>query len=500
MLEILFSAIAYLGSPDVLLAIIGGTFFGIIVGAIPGLGSLLGITVVLPFTFVLDQQSSIALLLGTYCGSVYGGCIPAILINTPGTPQSAATLLDGYPMARNGYPARAIGYATVGSVIGGLFSCAVLVLVAPSLAAFGLRFGPIEFFALGVFALTCIAAVSRESQIKGILAALLGMFLATIGLDPMSGISRYDFDLFELASGFGLIPVLVGMFALSEVFWRLSDKNTGTVTTKAQVGFELPKLRDLAKRYKVILKSAFIGTWIGSLPGIGATTASLISYAEAKRTSPNKEKFGTGEADGVLASETANNAVTAGALVPTLAFGVPGDPVTAVMLGALTIQNIYPGPQLFIEHRELMTFLFVALFVVNILMLLMGATLSPLFSRVLKIPEPILLSGVVVLVVIGTYSINTSGFDLLVLLMFGLLGLCLRYFMFPLAPVVIGFVLSPLIESSFRRGMIIANGDFMVFFEKPIALILFILTLIFLCWPVMRFYFNEKVNKNMGKL
>ncbi|MCP5265679.1 MAG: tripartite tricarboxylate transporter permease [Burkholderiaceae bacterium] len=482
----LAAGLSLLASQGAILAILGGTFYGIVIGAIPGLGSVLGITVILPFTFVMDQASSIALLLGTYCGSVYGGCIPAILINTPGTPQSAATLFDGYPMARNGEPSLALGWATVGSTIGGLFACVILVVAAPLLARFGLKFGPIEFFALGIFALTCIASVARESLVKGVLSALLGLFLAMVGLDPVSGITRYDFGIFEMATGFALISVLVGLFALSEVFWRVAGPDGPAAPVEATVRFRMPALTDLLARRAVIVKSALIGTWIGSLPGIGATTASLVSYAEAKRTSPNRERFGQGEPDGILASETANNAVTAGALVPTLALGVPGDPITAVMLGALTIQNITPGPQLFVEHRDLMIYLFMALAAVNLVMFAMGATLAPLFSRALRLPEPLLLAVVVVLVVIGTYSVNNSMFDLIVLFGAGVLGFGLRWFGFPLAPVVIGFVLSPMIESSFRRGMILTGESFAGFFAKPIALGFFVLTIAFLCWPLIR--------------
>ncbi|RAI00179.1 hypothetical protein DLJ53_20940 [Acuticoccus sediminis] len=479
-------ALAMLASFEALAAIAIGTLYGIFVGAIPGLGSVLGITVILPFTFVFDQSVSIALLLGTYCGSVYGGCIPAILINSPGTPQSAATLFDGFPMARRGQPALALGWATFASAFGGILACLILAAGAPLLARFGLRFGPIEYFALGIFALTCIVSVARESLLKGVFGAAFGLFIAMVGLDPITGITRYDFGNYDLAAGLNLIPVLVGLFALSEVLWRVADRGSVTEPLTEKVRFAMPPVGDIARRWKVLVKSSLIGTWIGSLPGVGATAASLVSYAEAKRSSPDRASFGKGSPDGIIASEAANNAVTAGALVPTLALGVPGDPITAVMLGALTIQNIIPGPTLFQQQPALVTYIFMALFVVNIVMFAMGATLGPIFSRILRLPEPLLIACLVALVVVGTYSVNQSGFDLLVLLAAGLVGFAFRYLEIPLAPVVIGFVLSPMIESSLRRGLILTNDSLLAFFEKPIAATLFALTAMFLLWPIVR--------------
>lgn len=497
--DTLLDALSMLLSAPALTAIVVGTLYGIVIGAIPGLGSVLGITVILPFTFVLDQTVSIALLLGTYCGSVYGGSIPAILLNTPGTPQSAATLLDGYPMARRGRPGLALGWATLSSTIGGLVACVILAVAAPLLARFGLRFGPIEYFALGVFALTCIVSVARESAIKGVFGAAFGLFIAMIGQDPISGITRYDFGVFELSAGLSLIPVLVGLFALSEVIWRVAGPVAAEAPLQEKIGISLPPLREVASRWRVMLKSSLIGTWVGSLPGVGATAASLISYAEAKRSSPNSANFGKGEPDGIIASESANNAVTAGALVPTLALGVPGDPITAVMLGALTIQNVVPGPSLFVNQPELVTYLFMALFVVNIAMFGMGVALSPFFSRVLKIPEPVLMACVIGLIVVGTFSVNLSGFDLIVLIAAGLVGFAFRWIEVPLAPVVIGFVLSPLIESSLRRGLLLTQDSFLAFFASPIALALFILTALFLIWPIIRWRLDLRAARRTAK-
>lgn len=485
-------------TPTILFDMIARTAAGTIIGALPGLGSVLAITLALPLTFVLGPTASITLLLGLYCGSVYGGSISAILINTPGTPQSAATLFDGYPMARRGQAGLALGWATTASTIGGLIATVVLVAAAPLLAKVALRFGPVEYFALGLFALTCVVSVSREDLLRGAAACFLGLLAATVGQDPLTGDVRLAFDSFELAAGIGLVPFLVGLFALSEVFWRVSERQAGEAESVAASGFQLPALSDLRARWRTIFKSAMIGTWVGALPGIGATAASMVSYAEAKRTSPNRERFGTGEPDGIIASETANNAVTAGALVPTLSLGIPGDPITAVMLGALIIQGVTPGPRLFVENADLVVFIFVALFFVNIAMFALGAALCPVFSRILRLPEPLLLGGVVVLIAIGTFTIGYNPFDLLVAFLAGIAGFLLRLGGFPLAPVVIGFVLGPMIEQSFRQRMILKDGSFGAFFGEPIALGLFVLTALFLFWPLVR-HFRDRRSEPSGK-
>jgi len=360
-MEYLAPAFSLLATPATLIAVLIGTVVGIVVGALPGLGTVVALTVCLPFTFSMGQAPSIALLLAVYCSSVYGGSISAILINTPGTPQSAATCLDGYPMAVRGEADLALGWATAASVFGGLFSLVVLVLAAPQLAAVALQFGPIETFALLVFSLTCIAWVSRESVVKGLLAGTIGLFLAAVGPDPMSGDIRFDFGIFQLSAGLQLIPVLVGLFALAEVFVRAAEPAPEGEAVVARVGFRLPPLRAWRPYLKTLLRSSGIGSFIGVLPGTGAAVAAFISYAEAKRSSPRGAAFGTGEPEGVIASEAANNAVTGGALVPTLALGIPGDAATAVMMGTLLLQGITPGVRLFVDNPDLVYAAFLSL-------------------------------------------------------------------------------------------------------------------------------------------
>lgn len=485
MMEDFAAGLAMILSLSVIVAMAAGTAVGILVGVLPGLGTVVALTMVLPFTFAMEPLVSIALLLGVYCGSVYGGSVTAILINAPGTPQSAATMLDGHPLARRGHADLALGYATVASLFGGLFSIVVLVLLAPQLAAFALRFGPIEVFALTLFSLTCIASVSRESMIKGLLAGALGIALTTVGPDPMTGDIRFNFGLHQLSAGIGLIPTLVGLFALSEVLMRVADRRPSP-PGDPKVGFRIAPWVKWRGLLVTLLRGSTIGSFIGALPGTGAGTAAFVSYSEARRTSRRRENFGNGEPEGVVAAESANNAVTGGALIPTLALGIPGDPATAVMLSTLIVQGVVPGPNLFAEQMPLLYAIFLSLVVVNVMMFAMGALGSQLFTRALRAPEPVILVGIVVLSMVGSYAVRNNAFDLAITVGAGLLGYALRRNGFPLPPLAIGMVLGPLIETSLRQSLLISRGDILVLGRHPIALVLFSLVAIFLLWPVLR--------------
>ena len=478
MLENLAISLGLVATLEVAAALIVGTIVGLVVGALPGLGSVVGITMILPFTTAMDQIPGVALMLGVYCGSVFGGSISAILINTPGTPASAATCLDGYPMTRRGEGDLALGWVTGASLFGGVFSIGVLMLAAPQLAAVAIRFGPIEYFALMVFALTCIASVSQGSMVKGLLMGMFGLFLGVVGPDPVTGDIRFDFGVFQLSGGIALIPVVVGAFALSEVFIRAAESAGGTQALASNVGFRLAPLREWLLRWKVFLKSAVIGSTIGVLPGTGAATSAFISYSEVKRTSPRRENMGKGEPDGVIASESANNAVTGGALVPTLALGIPGDPVTAVMLGTLVYQGVTPGPRLFGENISLVYAIFICLLLANILMVILVATIGGrILSRILRLPEPLLLGMVTILALVGAYGVNNRLFDVMVALIAGGIAVLLRYANYPIAPLVIGMVIGPLLEQRFRQGLIISDGNFLAFFTSPIAAVFFALAI-----------------------
>ena len=475
-----------------LLAILVGTVLGVAVGVLPGLGSVIGITMVLPFTFSMEQIPALALMLGIYCGSVYGGSISAIMINTPGTPQAAATALDGFPMAQRGDADLALGWTTAASVIGGLFSVLVLIIAAPQLAAFSLNFTAIEYFALGIFALICIANVSRGAMAKGLLAGAIGLFLATIGVDHVTGDMRFTFGSFEMTAGISLIPAIVGLFALSEVFIRASESTVVKELVTHKVGFRLPPWSEWRPRLWLLFKSCTIGSFVGTLPGTGAATAAFIAYGEAKRSAPHKEKLGTGEPDGLVAAESANNAVTGSAMVPTLALGIPGDPVTAVMLGTFIVHGLTPGPRLFTENLDLVYAVFLILVAVNILMFFVGALGAQVFTRALRVPEPLLMTMVTVIAIVGAYGVRGNPLDLAIAFLAGVGGFILRKAGFPLAPLVIGMVLSQMIENSLRQGLLLTRGSFLAFFERPIALTLFILTAAMLIWPMIRYLRNRK--------
>lgn len=484
-MDTLLSAFSLVATVPTIVAIVAGTLLGIVMGVLPGLGPALAVSLALPFTFGLDKMTSIAMLLGLYVGSIYGGSITAILINTPGTPASAATCLDGYPLARAGRADEAVGLSTVASLFGGLFSLLVLVVAAPQLAAWALKFGPAEIFALAIFALTCIASISEGAMIKGLMAGILGLFVSVIGQDAITGEARFTFDFFVLTGGIGLLPVLVGLFALSEVLVRLVERHKVSEPVTSGIGFRLPSFGMMRTCAGTAVKGSIIGTLLGILPGIGPTTASFVSYSEARRTARPDEKFGTGEPKGVVASESANNAVSGGALVPTLALGIPGDPITAIMLGAFIIHEIIPGPRLFVEHLDLVQAIFISLLLVNLVMFAIAAISAQLWTRVLRVPEPLLMAGVVVLVAVGTFSVNNSLLDLGIAMVAGIVGFLLRYNGFPIAPVVIGLVLGRMVEENLRTGLIAYDNDFGIFFGRPIPIALYAATALVLAWPLV---------------
>jgi len=459
-IDLAFLAEAF--SPWTLLAIVFGTVLGVVIGALPGLGSVVGLSICLPFTFGMETVPSLALLLGVYCGSVYGGSISAILINSPGTPQSAATMLDGYPMAERGEAGQALGWATAASVVGGLLSCIVLILAAPQLARFATRFGSVEVFGLILLALTCIAAVSKGSMVKGLAMGAAGLFVALIGTDPVTGAARFTFGIEFLTAGLDLISVVIGLFALSEAFSRLALRRMGAPTV-ANARVMLPALRAWKGRVVNLFRSSFIGCLIGALPGTGAATAAFISYASAKQASPRRDDFGKGEPDGLIAAESANNAVTGSAMIPTLALGIPGDVVTAILLSAMVVHGITPGVRLMTEHLDVVNAIFVVLIIVNIVMLVVAFPIVRAFGRILSVPEPIIMVGVIVFSLIGAITVRGNALDGVVAVLFGIIGYALRIGGFPLAPFVIGLVLGPQFEQNLRRGLLLNEGDILSF-------------------------------------
>ena len=469
-METIVPAIQQFAALNVLIALIIGCVWGTVAGALPGIGTVSALIVALPFTFSMSLEASMALFLGIYVTSVYGGSISAILINTPGTPQSAATVLDGYPMARAGKADLAIGWATLSSLVGGLFSLAILIVAAPSLARVSVVFGPAAIFALILFALTCIALVSTGSTVKGLLAGVIGLWLTTIGVDELTGYVRFDFGISMLSGGLSLIPVLIGLFAFSEVFHRAAYYFADKPPDVTNVGFRLPSLADITIRTSQFIRSSIIGTFIGILPGTGATAATFISYSEVRRSSPRQEGFGKGEPDGIIASEASNNAVTGGALIPTLALGIPGDGGTVVLLGVLTIQGVSPGFELVNSHPQLLTGAFLILLAANLFMFGLGAAGARLVARLMATPEPILMGGILLLSLVGSFVVRGNPLDIIVAIVAGLVGVCLRFAGYPVAPIVIGMALGGTFEGKLRQGLVMARGDFVDFIVDPIAI------------------------------
>lgn len=464
-------------APLAILANLLGVAIGIVFGALPGLTATMGLALIVPLTFGIPPVVAFSALLGVYVGAVYAGSITATLIGTPGTAAAAATLMEGPALAKKGQSKKALTMTTVASAVGGLFSCIVLIFVSPQLAKVALSFGPPEYFALALFGLSIVAGVSGDSLLKGVIAGLMGLFIATIGMDPVTGINRYTFNIPDLLNGVDVVPALVGLFAISEILTRLENRGK-TITESIKTSNVGLKFNELTRNWFNLLRSSSIGTFIGIIPATGSGVAAFVAYNEAKRASKNKEKYGHGNIDGLAATESANSAVTGGALVPLLTLGIPGDVITAVLLGALMIQGYSPGPTLFTDSGSFIYGIFAALILANIFMLILGLGASSIFPKLLKIPENILMPSIVVLCVLGSYAVSNSPFDVLIMLIFGILGYVMLKVGLPLAPMLLAIILAPIVEKNFRRSMIISENDYSIFFTRPITLVVLIVTLL----------------------
>ena len=464
--------------------IVVGVAVGIVFGSIPGLTATMAVALCLPMTFGMDPIVGMCLLCGLYVGGISGGLISAILINIPGTPASVATCFDGYPMAVRGEAGKALGIGILYSFLGGLFSFAVLFFLAPPLARFALKFGPYEYFSVAVFSLTLVAGLAGRSLAKGLASALIGFSATMIGMAPIDSYKRFTLGFPELDGGFDLLPVLIGLFAVSEILKAAapsprSDEINIKVQQFTMPGFMGITWPEFKAQWWNFLRSSVIGTWIGILPGIGGGTSNLLSYMAAKNSSKNPEKFGTGIIDGVIASETANNASIGGAFVPLLTLGIPGDTVTAMLLGGFMIHGIVPGPLLFRSNGDLVYGIFVALLVANVVMISMEYYGLRVFVKLLRIPKFYLLPVILALCVVGAFGLNNRVFDVWTILVFGLLGYALERFGYPLVPLILGFILGPMAETSLRRGLMSSRGSFQPFLTEPISLLLLVAALIY---------------------
>lgn len=471
------------------------TAVGITIGCLPGLSAAMGVALLLPITFGMDPASGLITLGGIYCGAIFGGSISAILIHTPGTPASAATAIEGYELTKKGQAAKALTVACVASFVGGLLSCISLYFFSPILAELALQFKSPEYFWLSLFGLTIIAGVSSKSLIKGLISGFLGLLISTIGMDPMEGVERFMFGQSTLYSGVNVTCALIGLFSMSQVLILAENKIKARGKLPKSMGrFGLTKA-EVKQIAPTTLRSWIIGNIIGILPGAGATIASFIGYNEARQFSKHKEEFGKGTIEGVAGSEAANNAVTGGSLIPTLTLGIPGESVTAVLMGGLIIHGLQPGPELFTTYAE-MTYTFFAGFVlVQFFMLAIGMAGCKVFAQISRLSDAILIPSIFLLCVVGSYAIHNNFDEVVLMAVFGVIGWLSHHFGLNNAAIVLGLILGPIGENGLRRSLLLNNGDPSILFSSTICWVLIVLCVVGVLSPL---FFN-KVERKMSK-
>lgn len=469
-----------------LLYVFLGTVVGTLIGMIPGLGPITAIAVMIPVTYGMDPVMAMLLMAGVYYGAAYGGAASSILLNAPGESMSVPTTFDGYPLAKQGKAGKALAVAAIASFVGGTISVILLTLFAPFLAKVAISFGPPEYFALMLMGLMAVASFADGSLVKALISATLGFMIATIGIDNQTGTSRFTFGNVNLLEGIDFLVIALGLFALAEVCSLIFERKESPKFNMKEIG----SLRLRKKDYKEIAgpmgRQSFLGFTIGVLPGAGGTIASFLSYLTEKRISKNPEKFGKGALAGVAAPESANNGASTGSFVPLLSLGIPGSGTTAVMLGALIVLGIQPGPLLMTDHPEVFWGVIASMYIGNVILLILNLPLIPYISRILVIPRPMLISLIIVFCVIGVYGVGFRTFDLYMLVLFGIIGFFMAYLRFPAAPMLLAFILGDLMEQSLRQSLTISNGNLMIFIERPIALTLIGVAILTFIVPIIR--------------
>lgn len=481
-MDALLTGLAALSDIKLLLLLIVATLGGVVIGALPGLNATTGAALLLPFTLTMEPIPAIAVLIAIYCSATFAGAITAILINTPGTSASATTCLDGYPLAMRGEAGRALGLAVVSSTIGGVLSVLCLMLAAPLLARAAYQFSPPEYFALTLFGLSMLATIGDGSPVKNLISGSLGVFLAIVGVDKLTTVERYTFDSYVLYEGIGFVPVMIGIFGISELLVQSSV--IGTVRERITMkSVQLPTREDYRKIWRTILRSSGIGTFIGVLPAEGATVASMIGYNEARRWSKTPEEFGHGAIEGIAGSEAANNSATGGAMVPTLALGIPGSATAAVILAGLTVHGLRPGPTMFTEQADFAYAIFWSMMFVNLLFLFIGLYGAKLFARMTLVPTQILWPCVFIFSVVGAYALEQSMFDVWIALSAGVLGYFMRRYGFSVVPLAIGLILGGMLEQRFGQSMVMLDEKWWLIATRPLALLFLLLTVLALFGP-----------------
>jgi putative tricarboxylic transport membrane protein len=482
----IFSNLLSMFTVETLVLMMIGTALGVIVGAVPGLTGAMLIALTLPLTYTMEPAEAMVLLVSMYVGAVSGGLITATLLRMPGTPASIMTTLDGYPMAKSGEPGKALGLGIGASFVGGMISWFFLLLLAKPMAELSSEFGPFEFFALVLMALVLIASVGGDSLLRGIFAGFLGMLVAMPGANPATGEVRFTLGIHEMDDGLKLLPVLIGLFAVSQI---LSDvlhiKRKGQLVETSHQGLFI-RLGEWKKHVVNLFRSSVVGTWVGILPGIGANIGSLLAYTFAKKVSKDPEKFGKGSEEGIVASEAANNATVGGALIPLVAMGIPGSVIDAILLGALILHGLRPGPALFSQNPEIVNTIIGTMLLANVFMFVFMLVMVVPLSKLSRVPRGLLLPLIMVFCVIGSYALGNRMFDVWVMLGFGVVGFAMERFRIPLAPFVIGFILAPIAEEHLSAGLMANEGSFMPLLTRPVSLLFVLVSCVLLIWPLWK--------------
>ena len=475
---------AFLGfmNPHTLFNVIWATFLGIVIGALPGLTATMGVALLTTLTFSMPHNEAIMVLICIYVGAIYGGSRSAILLNIPGTPASAASTLDGYPLARQGLAGRAMGISTSGSWLGTLFGILCLALLTPVLSELALTFQSFEFFWIAVFGVVVAGTLAGGDPLKGYIAGFLGLFIATIGQEPYYNYQRFAFGFTDMAGGIGLLPALVGAYGVAEVLQAMRGPAIKAVSSS--INSVVPRIEDVLKYWRTIFRSGAIGVWIGILPGLGEDAAAWSSYAAARRASKEKEKFGRGSIEGLMAAETGEASSVPGAIIPVLTLALPGSAPAAVLMAAMMIHGLNPGPNLMVESPQFFYQIIAMLVIADMSKLVFGFVLVRPLIKILLVPRERLMPIVFVLCVVGAYAITSRVFDIYVMLVFGLIGFVMRELKFNMAPLILGLVLGDLLEKNLTRGLVLSSGSLLPFFTRPVCAILSALTLISIVWSV----------------
>ncbi len=497
-MDLLIQGFQLILTPYTMILLVAGTILGVIFGAMPGVSASMAVALAMPFAFAMKPVIAIAFLVAVYCASITGGGITAILFKIPGTPSNAPTTFDGYPMAQRGESGRALGISLVTSAIGGTVAALAMLFVSPQLSAVALKFGPSELFAISFLGLSVLTCLDTGNVVKTIISGLIGLWLATIGMDPLIGVPRFTFGSTTLMSGVEMIPVMIGMFAVTEVLKQTSkpSKLESTSNSKSKIKTKLMSLQDLWTAKWVIFRSSILGTIVGILPGAGATIASFLSYTTEAKLSKSG-KFGTGCVEGIAASETANNAACGGSMVPLLSLGIPGGNAAAIMMSALVLKGVQMGPLLLKTQPEYLSSVFASMIVTNILMVIIAMGVAKIFSKILSIPYSILGPTIIVLAMIGSYALKNSTGDVILMVIAGVLGYAFNKCGFSAAAMILGLVLGGMCESNLRRAVLLENGSLVAVFSKPITAVLMIICITLLVMPAILPYIKKKREGNI---